>query len=72
MQPTEIGRELLRIQHVAEVTDVSVTTVRRWIERGELPVVRAGLVLRIRREDLTTFIEDRCTAERADTEIASH
>ena len=59
MPVQEVERELLRIRTVADMTDASMTTVRRWIDRGELPVVRIGVAIRIRKEDLDSFIEER-------------
>jgi excisionase family DNA binding protein len=55
----ETERELLKVRRVAAVTDTSTTTVRRWIDRGELPIVRIAGSVRIRREDLDNFIRER-------------
>lgn len=59
MDQKNIDAELLRVQAVAEIADVSVMTVRRWIERGELPAFRDKTILRVRRVDLDQFIEER-------------
>lgn len=56
VHPT-ISPELLKVRTVAEITDASMTTVRRWIDRGELRHVRLGNAIRIRRTDLEEFIE---------------
>ena len=47
---------LLDLVRVATALDVSVKTVRRWIERGDLRVHRLGRQLRVSEEDLATFI----------------
>jgi excisionase family DNA binding protein len=47
---------LLPLQDVAEQIQVSIKTVRRWIERGLLPAHRLGRVLRVSEEDLDAFI----------------
>jgi excisionase family DNA binding protein len=52
----------LTVEEVAGMFRVAEETVRRWIRRGELPVLdlggpRAGY--RIRQEDLDRFIEQR-------------
>ena len=54
--------EWLTVDEVATELQISVETVRRWIRRGELPVLdlggpRAGY--RIRRADLVEFINQR-------------
>ncbi len=50
---------LLDIPAVAKVCGVSTKTVRRWIERRELPASRLGAQWRIRPRDLEHFIKDR-------------
>ena len=42
---------LLDLPRVADTLDVSVKTVRRWIERDELRVHRVGRQLRVSEED---------------------
>ena len=54
--------EWLTVSQVAEYLQVTEETVRRWIRRGDLPVLdlggpRAGY--RIRRDDLEAFTEQR-------------
>ena len=46
----------LGVAEVAETLGVSVKTIRRWIEQGELRVHRLGRQLRISDEDLAAFI----------------
>ena len=52
---------LLKIADVAERLAVSVTTVRRLIAAGKLQTVRIGRALRIRPDDLETYIENSKT-----------
>jgi excisionase family DNA binding protein len=48
---------LLRRRDVAELLGVSVRTVNRLAERGELDVVRIGRGARFRADDVRAFIE---------------
>jgi excisionase family DNA binding protein len=47
------------VEHVAERLDVSTKSVRRYIDRGELPVHRLGGLIRISEADLQQFLEAR-------------
>jgi len=47
---------LLRVNDVARLVGLSATTVRELIARGEMPCVRIGTAVRVRREDLTAWI----------------
>ena len=47
---------MLTIEAVAVRFDVNPRTVRRWIEQGDLTVVRVGSVVRITSNDLDRFI----------------
>ena len=47
---------LLTVTDVAKLVKVHDRTVRRWIERGELAVLRAGGRVRIEREELLRFL----------------
>lgn len=54
-------RELLTIREVAELTRLSVSTIRHLVaNRQELPIVRLGARTLIRRADLDEWIR-RCT-----------
>lgn len=46
----------LTAAEVAAMLRVDPQTVRRWCANGELPSVRAGRVIRIRREDVDRFV----------------
>ena len=51
---------LMSVQDVARELDVSVLTVRRAIQRGDLPAVRVGQrQLRVARADLLAYLVDR-------------
>jgi len=47
---------LLTLPEAAELLNVSTRTVRRQIDDGLLPTVRIGGAVRIRPEDLRSFI----------------
>lgn len=54
--------ELLTIEQVAEILQLHVDTVRRYIRERKLVAVRLSTTnVRVRRSDLTKFIEDRLT-----------
>jgi excisionase family DNA binding protein len=56
---------MLTIETVAARFDVNPRTVRRWIEQGDLTVVRVGSIVRITSDDLDRFIaKHRQTAGR--------
>lgn len=45
---------------VAEISDISVSTVRRWIDAGVLPAVRSvGNHRRVAKDDLVAFLKER-------------
>lgn len=46
----------LAVAEVAQTLRVSVKTIRRWIEQGDLHVHRLGRQLRISEQDLSAFI----------------
>jgi excisionase family DNA binding protein len=50
-------QSLLTIEATAERFCVDPRTVRRWIEQGDLTVVRVGSVVRITSDDLDRFID---------------
>lgn len=57
---TQIDDQCFRsISDVARHLQVSVKTVRRWIERGELIAYRFGRQLRIKPSDLELFTKLR-------------
>lgn len=56
---TDRPEQLLTIPDVATLSQVSPKTVRRWIEAGELLVVKLGNQWRIRPTDFEYFVRDR-------------
>ena len=58
-QTTTEEKPLLTVSEVAEFCRVSPRTVRRWIERGELPAHRLGRQVRVSEKDLKIFLRER-------------
>lgn len=58
LPPSRLPR-LLALKDVAQMLQVSVKTVRRWIEQGELRIHTLGRQLRVSEEDLSAFINKR-------------
>ena len=55
-KPTATPR-LLSVATVADRLEVSVKSVRRWIETGKLKIHRLGRCVRISESDLREFID---------------
>jgi excisionase family DNA binding protein len=51
--------QLLTVRQVAQLLGVCTATVYKWAATGVLPHVRVVNVVRVRPEDLTTFIAER-------------
>ncbi len=60
-QPTaDLQHEWLTVEQAAEWLQVSVKTIRRYIEGGSLPAFNlGGRALRIRRQDLESWLQTR-------------
>lgn len=57
-----VAGQWLTVQDVAELLQVCIETVRRWVRLGELPVLELGgprSVYRIRPDDLDRFVWQR-------------
>ena len=52
---------LLKIADVATYCSVSEKTVRIWVARDKLAVIKLGTQWRIRPRDLDCFLQDRLT-----------
>jgi excisionase family DNA binding protein len=52
-------KPLLDVETVAERLGVATRTVRRAIDRNELPFHRVGRLIRISEDDLVSFIASR-------------
>lgn len=50
--------EMLTVPQIAQELAVSRMTVYRLVHDGELPALRIGRSIRIRRHDLNTYIEE--------------
>jgi excisionase family DNA binding protein len=48
--------EAFSLEQVAQQLNVSKDTVKRWVDRGEVPTFRKGAVIRVRRTDLEKFL----------------
>ena len=57
----KVHETYLTPQEVADLLKLTRRTVYRWIESGELPVIRFGSAYRITESDLRDFIEARRT-----------
>jgi excisionase family DNA binding protein len=49
--------EFLTVADVAMILKLNQQTVRNWIDRGELPAIRVGRRVRIRRSDFDQLVE---------------
>ena len=49
----------LRLKTVAQLTEVSEKTVRRWIQRGLLPSHKLGGTRVVRKRDLRSFLDEQ-------------
>lgn len=56
---------LLKVPEAAEVTGYAPSFLWRLIQRGDLPAVRVGRSVRIRRDDLEAFIDAHRTGGEA-------
>jgi excisionase family DNA binding protein len=53
-----VGDRLLDVNEVAEYLRVSRSSVYKMIERGEIPAIRLGRLLRVNRADLETALRN--------------
>jgi excisionase family DNA binding protein len=58
---TMAEKPLLTTENVAELLQVDVETVRRYIREGKLRAIKLGREYRVRREDFEEFLEERKT-----------
>jgi len=58
-------RVLLTVKDVQELTQLGRTMVYELIRTGALPTVRFGRVIRVRREALETWLQEKETEEQA-------
>jgi excisionase family DNA binding protein len=48
---------LLNIQEAAELLGIKAWTLRQWLSQRRIAYVKVGRLTRLRREDITAFIE---------------
>ena len=69
MNQNEPEEEYLTVAEVAGNLKLNQQTVRNWIDRGELPALRVGRRVRIKRSDYERYLSDgyngRTAPERA-------
>jgi len=53
-------------EDIAEMLELDVGTIRRYIRQGKLPAIKLEGAYRIRREDFERFIEERKTVKPAE------
>lgn len=54
-----VPRKAFTVSEVAQSLGVSVSTVRNWMDTGQLRAFRSGTVLRITAAELDRFLEGR-------------
>lgn len=59
MSTAQESDDLLTLQEAADELKVHYMTAYRWVRRGELPAFKAGGRLRVRRTELTAYIDSR-------------
>ena len=58
MSQTESEEEYLTVAEVAANLKLNQQTVRNWIDRGELPALRVGRRVRIKRSDYDRYLQE--------------
>ena len=56
--PKNIPFQLLKVQEVAKILNISRAMAYRLIQTGEIRAVKIGSALRVRCEDLINYIEE--------------
>jgi excisionase family DNA binding protein len=54
-----IDKELLAVPDLQELSGESESCWRKRLQKGELPFIRLGANVRVRREELERFLSDR-------------
>jgi excisionase family DNA binding protein len=54
--PASIGDELVTVAEIAAVLRLNQQTIRNWIDQGQLPAVRIGRRVRIKRSDFEQLL----------------
>ena len=53
--------EFLTVAEIAELLKLNPQTLRNWIDQGQLPAVRIGRRVRIRRSDFEQLVQESYT-----------
>lgn len=53
-----VDDEFLTVAEIAELLKLNQQTLRNWIEQGQLPAVRIGRRVRIRRSDFERLVQE--------------
>ena len=62
MERNQNEDSFLTVAEVAETLKLNQQTVRNWIDRGELPAVRVGRRVRIKRADFDRLLDEGYSA----------
>jgi len=57
-------KQMLTVDDVADIFEVSTTTVNKWINSNDLSALKVGMVRRIYAEDVKVFFEKFYTGEK--------
>ena len=71
MSQNEPEEEYLTVAEVAGNLKLNQQTVRNWIDRGELPALRVGRRVRIKRSDYERYLSDGYNAGTQPAQTAS-
>jgi excisionase family DNA binding protein len=63
--------QLMKPAEVAEMLKVSTATAYTLLQRGEIPSVRIGSLVRVRRGDLEKYIQGKRTEKHSKEEMAA-
>lgn len=53
--------EFLTTRQIAKLLQLKTVTIRRWIDKGELPAYKLGKEMRIKKKDFEAFVSSRKT-----------
>lgn len=66
-QPTAPAHDYLNYEEAARYLNVAVGTLYAWVSQKRIPHVRlSGRLVRFRRAELETWLEERCVDARGD------
>lgn len=53
--------EFYSTKQIAKIVGLKTITIRRWIDKGQLPAYKLGKELRVSKEDFEKFLKQRKT-----------